>query len=200
MGHLLFSVYHVSITIICLLSVDIRRSSLGSVGLGESDPVEPIKGEQKTKCGMFAMSQGDMYLIEYVWGIHRDLYHITELGTAGGITSLHLGLMTRMRGGTFTTFDIKDLRCSSAKRAWLDNMVFNMQDLLSSTPNLVAVGAVSKYNQLVLMDNGRKIQEINRYAPFMAKGSVLVTHDWGVEVRQQGFPIFIHPLFISHTS
>jgi len=33
------------------------------------------------------------------------------------------------------------------------------------------------------MDNGQKSKEINVYAKHLVKGSILITHDWGVEIN-----------------
>jgi len=44
------------------------------------------------------------------------------------LTSLHFGMMSRLRGGTMHSFDVKDHRSTSIKAAWLPNMHFHETD------------------------------------------------------------------------
>ncbi len=58
-------------------------------------------------CGI---GKGDLLLLDWVISNHGDIKHIVELGTYSSLTGFYLGTCAMLRGGTFTTFDIKDRR------------------------------------------------------------------------------------------
>ena len=75
-----------------------------------------------------AFGVGDRALIDFALAEHPRLADVLEIGTGSGLTSLHFGMMSRLRGGTMHSFDVKDHRSTSIKAAWLPNMHFHETD------------------------------------------------------------------------
>lgn len=44
------------------------------------------------------------------------------------------------------------------------------------------VDSLKRDIQFALMDNGKKADEVNVYSKYLPVGSVLITHDWNIEV------------------
>jgi hypothetical protein len=132
--------------------------------------------------GVDNFSWSDRMFLDFVLTNHPEFRHLVELGTYRGETSLVLGVIARTRGGTLTTFDIADFRRPEVLRAWLPEMTFRQEDILSAlNPNLTA--ALSGVAKFGLFDNGKKVQEVNMYASSLAVGSAFVVHDWDQEVN-----------------
>jgi len=131
---------------------------------------------------------GDYMMLDFAFSGTPELKHIVELGTFQGVTSLYLGLMARIRQGTFTTFDISDHRPDKIKNAWLPNMKHIVLDLLTVPPKPEVLEAVNQDNTLFFMDNGDKTTECNRFLEYINKGknNVMCTHDWDIEVTLDG--------------
>eukprot|EP00937_MAST-01D_sp_MAST-1D-sp2_P005290 g5290.t1 len=80
--------------------------------------------------GVDNFGHGDRLFLDFVLAKHQEFQHAIEFGTYRGETSLFLGMAMRTRGGTLLTYDIGDYRRPEVKRGWLDNMRFEVQDLL----------------------------------------------------------------------
>ncbi len=133
-------------------------------------------------CGYYEISTGlaDRAFIDDIIFHNHHISQIVELGTFKGVTSLHLGMSARVMEKDFYTFDIEDLRPLKIKKAWLDNMHFYQEDILSLNQNLVNI--ISKPNTLIFIDNGDKEKEFNMYVPFLGPNSIIIIHDWETEV------------------
>ena len=131
----------------------------------------------------------DRLLFELVMARH-DFSSVVEFGTWKGVTSLYLGVTAAIRGILFWTFDIRDFRMDTVKKAWLNNMTFKETDLLTETPNQEVVNAISGDRTLLIVDNGNKELETEKYGSFLKSGSAMIIHDWRTEVR----PEVISPL------
>jgi hypothetical protein len=143
-----------------------------------------LHGSGKHSLGMDGVdnfSWADRMFLDFVLTNHPEFRHLVELGTYRGETSLLLGTIARTRGGTLTTFDIGDMRRPEVLRAWLPEMTFKQEDVLSTfNPNVEA--ALNGDARFVLFDNGKKVEEVNVYAGSLAVGSAFLVHDWDQEV------------------
>ena len=111
---------------------------------------------------------------------HPEWATVIEFGTYWGLTSLWLGTLLRESGRQLITLDYADGRAPAVKGAWLPNMEFFTQDLLVSPLNQAVSSIIqTRAPCLVIMDNGNKPVEVNRYAPFIQPGSAFCVHDWG---------------------
>jgi predicted O-methyltransferase YrrM len=134
------------------------------------------------KSKMIGTMKGDNIFLDYAITENPHLCNFVELGTYGGFTSLFLGLMARLRNADFYTFDIFDNRVDIVKKAWLSNMFFIQDDILTNI-NTKVIDLISKENTFLFIDNGNKIKETNMYLDYMKKGSVIVIHDWNTEIK-----------------
>lgn len=127
---------------------------------------------------------GDLMMLDFAYTGHPELVDIVEFGTYSGVTSLYLGLMSHIRKGHFTTFDISEKRHHFIQGAWLSNMEYVELNLLTVPIDPRIIPYVSKEKTLYFFDNGDKTSECNRFLEFVAKGNknVLCTHDWDVEI------------------
>ena len=126
---------------------------------------------------------GDIFFFDYVVAKHNQFKEFIELGTFGGVTSLYLGMMARLRGVKFYTFDNIDRRIECIKNNWLDNMFFMKEDVLISA-NEKVINEIEKESVLLFIDNGNKIKEFNLYVPYLKINSVVLVHDWNEEIRE----------------
>ena len=126
-----------------------------------------------------AFGLGDHALFQFMLAKHPNMLQLVEFGTFTGITSLFLGMVARIRGGHFTTFDIADRRTPQTLRAWLgDDMTFALADLEDAArldPRAVAAASDA---DLLFVDGGDKLVEALLYASAMKLGALLVLHDF----------------------
>jgi len=127
-------------------------------------------------------------MLDFAFSGHQELTDIVELGTYFGVTSLYLGLMSHIRKGQFTTFDISDKRHHMVTKAWLPNMEFVEVNLLTDPINPLVIPFLSKEKTLFFFDNGDKTSECNRFLQYVSTHpkNVLCTHDWDIEVTLPG--------------
>ena len=134
--------------------------------------------------GYLEISTGfaDRNYIDYLIYLQKKegISQIVELGTWKGVTSLHLGITSKVNGIKFHTFDIEDFRIDCIKKSWLDNMNFYQEDVLQLNERVVEI--ISKPNTLIFIDNGDKEKEFNMYVPYVGKNSTVIIHDWETEV------------------
>jgi len=129
---------------------------------------------------------GDLMMLDFAFSAHKELQNIVEFGTYVGVTSLYLGLITRVRGGSVKTFDISDHRHGVVQNAWLPNMEHILTNLLETPPRPEVIKAASQEKTLYFFDNGDKPYECNRFIEYVAKAkkpsNVICTHDWDIEI------------------
>jgi len=101
---------------------------------------------------------------------------VLEFGTLEGGLTAFLWLECRIRGKRFLTVDQVD------QRRFYDSP-FYLGDLLEDfrTYNDLC-DYISQARTFLYCDNGDKFREIKRFAPALINGSILGTHDIGVEV------------------
>jgi len=125
----------------------------------------------------------DLMMLDFAFTGHPNLKNIVEFGTYFGVTSLYLGLMSRIRAGHFKTFDISEKRHHLVSGAWLSNMEYIEVNLLTMPIDERIITTVGQDNTLFFFDNGDKTTECNRFLQYVQKGkNVLCTHDWDIEV------------------
>ncbi len=153
------------------------------------------------------MSKADYIMLDFLFAGNRYLKNIMEFGTAFGTTSLYLGMVSRMRGGQFITYDYlkTDCRGIEIKRGWLDNMEFKQADILATTQACPRRGALElvgdctpcaasvtvdvSNTDLLFIDNGEKIREASLYAKYVRLGGfVIVAHSSHLGI-QKGAPL-----------
>ena len=145
------------------------------------------------------LSWADIIFIDFVLASRQDIRSIVEVGTFGGVSSLYLGLISKMRGGQFHTFDIDDQRPPRVLKGWLENMHFYEEDVLFKNPSkstelelnempknkrLISLLKKSEKEPLVVFFDSVKCLETKMYLQYLAKkpGSVFFVHDWYFEV------------------
>jgi predicted O-methyltransferase YrrM len=133
---------------------------------------------------LIGVGRGDMFFFDYVVAKHNQFKEFIELGTFGGVTSLYLGMMAKLRNANFYTFDISDRRIECIKNNWLDNMLFMKEDVLISA-NEKVIKEIEKDSVLLFIDNGNKIKEFNLYVQYLKVNSVVIVHDWNEEIREK---------------
>lgn len=145
--------------------------------------------------GMMGVSHADLMFLDFISSLYPELANFTELGTAAGtllffqevcsnstgITSFYFGVTARLRRGDVHTYDLNDTRNPLAAEAWLDNMHFFREDILTKE-NQRVVASLKRSPQIAFFDNGNKIKEVNTYIRYLPVGSVMVTHDWNIEI------------------
>ena len=130
----------------------------------------------------FATGYGDRIFMDYILG-NNTFSQIVEFGTHQGVTTLHLGMSAKVLNIPLHTYDITDIRPPKIINAWLDNMIFHEENILTLNQNVIEI--ISKPNTFIFMDNGNKIKEFNQYMPYIGKDSVIIVHDWGQEVHEE---------------
>lgn len=128
----------------------------------------------------------DMALIAEVVRAHRPRLMV-ELGTLAGGFAAFLADLATAWGGTVHTFDVTDEHLDRGILAAYPNLHFHREDALTDNPGLA--GLVSLPGALLYTDNGDKEREIATYAPRLAVGSLLGTHDYDSQVR----PVWAEP-------
>ena len=157
-----------------------------------SKPRRKFRSLMGLKSKMVGIGRGDMLFLEYVIANMPELSVIVELGTFGGVTSMFLGMIARLRGVPFCTFDIKDLRVQEVKEAWLNDMMYFYQTDILSEPSSYVTELVKNPNTFLFVDNGDKEKEANMYASYCGPNAVMVIHDWGDEVKQENVEPELH--------
>ena len=125
----------------------------------------------------------DRLMFEFVI-VRHAFDSVLEFGTWSGVSSLYFGMAAAMRRIPFVTFDICDIRPYEVKKVWLWNMSFIRADLLKGVDDHVAC-RVMQPDMLLIVDNGDKTKEAAMYGKYMAKGSVMIVHDWGIQVPEE---------------
>ena len=136
-----------------------------------------------------AMGHGDYLYLDFVLFHHPHIVHAVELGTQYGLTAIYLGMAMRLRGGDLATFDITDQRTPAPKLAWLPNMDFFLEDVLTDNERVKSL--VARENVALLVDNGNKERETELYARLLGKHGVIFIHDWGTEVNPNAVEPFL---------
>ena len=147
------------------------------------------------------MSEVDYAALNFIFAANPNIGgNIVEFGTAMGLTSLYLGIASKLRGGTFVTYDYLETDCRDerVKAAWLDNMLFKQSDILSTRQECTQRGTAQREGVCVpcdegvahdvsqadflLVDNGEKIHEASVYGKYMKLQSVIIVHDHWTQV------------------
>jgi len=106
---------------------------------------------------------------------------VVEFGTFQGGFAGEIAETIKGWNGILHTIDFKKFEMVDTVLSICKNITFHQCDILSE---------IDKISQLLLndgtvmlyTDNGNKMKEIELYAPFLKKGDILGTHDYGTEV------------------
>lgn len=120
----------------------------------------------------------------------RKPAHVIELGThLGGLAALFADTVAPW-GGTVHSFDIERIFEPALLEA-CKNLTFYQEDVLTESPRIIEL--VRQPGVILYTDNGDKERELANYAPHLAIGNLIGTHDYDSEVR----PAFVEPLLCS---
>jgi len=103
---------------------------------------------------------------------------VIELGTQLGGFSALLGLQCQMMGARFDTFDIQR---DTLYPEWFlrFGIYYHIVDILSDAgTTLIRELIQTEKRVLLLCDNGSKVEEFRRFAPFLKSGDVIGAHDY----------------------
>lgn len=148
------------------------------------DILDVVNGYQHlfglSKNGLVGYS--DLIFIDYALEKFSNVKNIIEFGTYFGTTSLYLGMIAKIRNGFFYTVDVEDRRFEDIKNSWLNNMEFIQLDLLEECHSDHLSCILNKDNSMLIIDNGNKVYEFNKYVPLVPKGTLILVHDWNREI------------------
>ena len=135
-----------------------------------------------------SFGHGDRIFMDFIFSKHQEFKVITEFGTFSGVTSMYLGMTSRLRGmSVFNTFDMVDYRDPSVKEGWLDNMKFHLGNL-EQVPLLREAMVSVIQSDFLFVDGGNKKVEAYLYAGNLRVGAGLLLHDYEYENRMEDTP------------
>jgi len=147
------------------------------------------------------MNGGDKLFLDFLLMSEPRKTMFAEFGTAGGLTSIYVGIAMAMRGGRLYTFDILDTRKPEAKVVWNDTWMVRMyEDILeaagpcrafSCTATNLKVADVIRQSDFWLVDNGIKDKEVFLYAKYLKIGGLAFVHDMYSDPEQ--YDLFDQP-------
>lgn len=120
----------------------------------------------------------DLLLWEGVLNSHPELLSICELGTGNGGFSWYLWMQAKARSLRFRTYD------TMTSPVFVPEF-FHADVFLDQKTILEWIGSEPT---ALFCDNGNKPRELNEYAPLLPTGSIVVVHDWDVEIGEDDIP------------
>jgi len=112
---------------------------------------------------------------------------ICEIGTQRGMTSLFLALHAYFMDIPFLTVDIR--RQYGMHTA---NLLETIGARVETADCFADPSVVDEFIPispgLLFCDGGDKAKEVQRFAPRVRPGSIIVVHDWGTEVQEDAMP------------
>lgn len=134
--------------------------------------------------GKHSLGHGDQLYIDYVLSRRPQWWNFVELGTGSGLTTLLLAICANLRKGRLVTFDIKE-PIRLFMECWPQCAYHVVLDVLDAKNRDFVSRRVSQADTFLFCDNGKKIEEVNIYAPYLLPGSGFMVHDWNHEVREK---------------
>lgn len=131
----------------------------------------------------------DFLLWEQILNTNPHLKGIVELGSWNGGFSRYLYAQAEARGLKFLTFDIVEPESPPPNFERLD--IYRRSGELSL--RLKEMGPIALF-----CDGGNKPRELRTFPPHLAKGSVIVVHDWMTETLPTDVPDFLEELYGEH--
>lgn len=146
--------------------------------------------EQRRLFGRYVQqSHAGLLVYEQLLEAHRERIHwLVEIGTGTGSLSLYWALWARLRGVPFLTVDN-----GAAAHAWHPSpIVYELLALLGAQVKVancfsgVSYALISSQIRgtpgLLFCDGGDKELELRVFAPLAASASLIVVHDWPIEI------------------
>jgi hypothetical protein len=131
-----------------------------------------------------SQSWADFLFWERLLNAHPGLRSIVELGTGEGGFSRYLSIQAEARGLAFSTFDHVHMDGQSAPG-------FQKLDIFA-VPEEVVAALVEP--TVLFCDNGDKPREVELFAPLLQPKSLVVVHDWNVEITVGDIPDVLRPV------
>jgi cephalosporin hydroxylase len=131
-----------------------------------------------------SQSWADFLFWERLFQISPGVRSVVELGTGEGGFSRYLSIQAEARGLAFSTFD----------HVHMDNHTvpgFQKLDIFSN-PDEVSAHFVGP--TVLFCDNGDKPREVELFAPLLQPKSLVVVHDWNVEITFGDIPDVLRPV------
>jgi cephalosporin hydroxylase len=131
-----------------------------------------------------SQSWADFLFWERLLNARPGLRSIVELGTGEGGFSRYLAIQAKARGLAFSTFDHVHMDGQRADG-------FQMLDIFALPEKVVA----RFFEPTVLFcDNGDKPREVELFTPLLSPRSLVVVHDWNVEITSGDIPGELKPV------
>jgi cephalosporin hydroxylase len=130
----------------------------------------------------------DLYLWELVLNENPQVRRIVELGTWMGGFSLWLHMQAKVRNMDFVTYDSIDFNTVATKI-----VPFYRKDIFAEYR---AIGeTISSCPTILFCDNGNKPRELKTFAPYLTQNSIVLVHDWNVEIGPDDVPDYLEELY-----
>lgn len=117
-----------------------------------------------------------------------DTSSVIELGSFHGGLTLQLSdnfPEAEIHSFDISLFDGMAKILDGVKNKLANNIFFYKENVLNKKSQILLNLLKSDKKKFLYCDNGRKIKEANRYAPYLNKGDILGVHDWGVEICEK---------------
>jgi len=115
---------------------------------------------------------------------HSKIERIVELGTAAGALTLYFGILGKIANWEVHSFDRVETAKDIQRAFKALDINYHVENIFSDDGLKHVQALIEEKPTFLLCDNGHKIREFNTFVPFLLSGSVVATHDWGVEIRQ----------------
>ncbi|MHC4397441.1 MAG: hypothetical protein ACYS1A_17510 [Planctomycetota bacterium] len=123
------------------------------------------------------------YLIDVIFSRFRDLRGILELGTGHGALTLVLGLWAQKRTIPIMSIDKADRHQQGKLFQLLKIRWLKANHFESNTMDIIELFMELNAPTLLVCDGGDKIAEFNTFVPLLQKESIIIAHDWNVEIQ-----------------
>lgn len=129
-----------------------------------------------------------LFVLQKILNDNPDIKKIIELGTGEGGLTLFFGFNMASRGGRVITYD----RDNPPTDGWFNYVTkyglpidFRNADVFSEGIKKEIGQHIQNERVLIFCDNGKKPKEIWTYAPLLKKGDLIMSHDWGFEIKEE---------------
>lgn len=129
-------------------------------------------------------SMAEIYLMDRL--LYRNKFNrIIELGTMTGGMTLIFGIHALRMGADVMTFDIRKEPRDVVWKALVEVLPikYHEADVFTEEAETLIADYMNQGRILLYCDNGKKIDEFNKYVQYLKKGDIVMTHDRPGEIR-----------------